>query len=115
MELQKNEIKTKKIENFYYQLLIECHKKRKSVNQIERELGYPRNSLHNYKNGSSPSAERLIEMSEYFNVSPKHLLGIKETERESLIREFFQGLNTSEKREMSRFCHQWLLSQSSIR
>ena len=28
---------------------------KKSFNQVERDLGYPRNALHNYKNGVEPS------------------------------------------------------------
>lgn len=34
----------------------------KSTNQIECELGYPRNVLHNYRTGSELSATRLMEL-----------------------------------------------------
>lgn len=46
----------------------------KSINQIERELGYPRNTLTTYKR-SNPSTKRLDELAEYFNVSVDYLLG----------------------------------------
>ncbi|MGL5898276.1 MAG: helix-turn-helix domain-containing protein [Lactobacillaceae bacterium] len=48
----------------------------KSTNQIERELGYPRNALHNYRTGSEPSATRLMELSQYFQLSPGYLMGV---------------------------------------
>jgi len=112
MNIDKNEMEIEKIGVFYHQLLIECQNVRKSVNQIERELGYPRNALHNYKNGRSPSSKRLLELSEYFDVSPKYLLGIEDSKTKSSIQEFFEGLNAFEKQEMSRFCHQWLMLQS---
>ncbi|KSU01803.1 transcription regulator [Lactococcus lactis subsp. lactis] len=46
----------------------------KSINQIERELGYPRNTLTTYKR-SNPSTKRLNELAEYFNVTVDFLLG----------------------------------------
>ncbi len=49
---------------------------KKSFNQVERDLGYPRNALHNYKNGVEPSGIRLIELAHYFGVTPEYLLGI---------------------------------------
>ncbi len=60
---------------FYSRLKQEIEKSGKSTNQIERELGYSRNALHNYKNGTEPSGTRLIEIAEYFHVSPKFLIG----------------------------------------
>ena len=108
---ENKEVELEKEAIFYQKLLIECQKKRKSVNQIERELGYPRNALHNYKNGRNPSGERLVELSEYFDVSPKYLIGRAEPESFYSIHQFFEGLNTKEKREMSDLCHQWLMFQ----
>lgn len=50
----------------------------KSLNQIERELGYTRNALNQYKKGSTPSAKRTAEIAEYFGVSTDYLLGREE-------------------------------------
>lgn len=44
------------------------------MNQIERELGYPRNTISSYKR-QNPSTKRLDELAEYFNVSVDYLLG----------------------------------------
>lgn len=49
----------------------------KSMNQIETELNYPRNTLQSYKR-SKPSAKRLEEIAKYFGVSTDYLLGRKE-------------------------------------
>ena len=46
----------------------------KSMNEIDRELGYPRNTLAGLKN-RKPSIGRLNEIAEYFNVSTDYLLG----------------------------------------
>ncbi|WP_251920024.1 helix-turn-helix domain-containing protein [Lactococcus lactis] len=47
----------------------------KSFNQVERELRYPRNALANYRLGKEPSAKRLTEIADYFNVTTEYLLG----------------------------------------
>lgn len=46
----------------------------KSMNQIERELGYPRNTLSSFRR-QKPSVTRLEEIARYFNVSTDYLLG----------------------------------------
>lgn len=60
---------------FYDRLKTLVTESHKSFNQIERELGYPRNAFSNYRNGVKPSAKRLSEIADYFNVSPEFLLG----------------------------------------
>ena len=65
----------KKYEVFAIRFMGECDKLNKSVNQIERDLGYPRNTLQNYKKGTIPSALRLLELAQYFGVSPQYLVG----------------------------------------
>lgn len=49
-------------------------KQGKSLNKVEEDLGYGRNVLYRLKN-SNPSAERLEEIADYFNVSVDYLLG----------------------------------------
>ena len=51
-----------------------ANKQQKSLNKVEEELGYGKNVLYRLKN-SSPSAERLQELADYFNVSTDYLLG----------------------------------------
>ena len=48
----------------------------KSFKQIEKDLGYSRKSLSIYKTKTMPSAIRLLELAEYFDVTPRYLLGM---------------------------------------
>ncbi|EOF60446.1 helix-turn-helix protein [Enterococcus hirae EnGen0127] len=52
----------------------------KSLNKIEEELGYGKNVLYRLKD-SKPSAERLEELANYFDVSVDYLLGRTEKKR----------------------------------
>ncbi|WP_349652039.1 helix-turn-helix domain-containing protein [Lactococcus lactis] len=97
---------------FYDRLIEECQKTGKSVNQVERELGYPRNALHNYKNVCTPSVKRLVCLAEYFGVSPKYFLEGVDATQYNPMQKFFQDLDATEKMELSRLCHNWLLSQT---
>ena len=49
-------------------------KRRKALGQVEEDLGYGRNTLYKIKN-STPNAERIAEIANYFNVSTDYLLG----------------------------------------
>lgn len=60
---------------FYETLKSLAEEHSKSLNQIERELGYPRNALNQYKKGNIPSAKRTAEIAEYFGVTSDYLLG----------------------------------------
>ncbi|HEL1984375.1 TPA: helix-turn-helix transcriptional regulator [Streptococcus suis] len=46
----------------------------KSLGTVEENLGYGRNTLYKIKN-STPNAERIAEIANYFNVSTDYLLG----------------------------------------
>lgn len=62
----------------FYDILMELIEQRGiSRNGVEKELGYPRNALSNYEKGRVPSAVRLLELSNYFDVSPEFLMGEK--------------------------------------
>lgn len=93
---------------FYERLLQAIKQTGKSVNQIERELGYPRNSLHNYRNHTEPSGIRLIELSQYFQVSPAYLIG--KTQNNSCIdlKNFFHHLNDEEKLKVLNLSQEWV-------
>ena len=74
----------------------------KSFNQIEKELGYSRNALSNYKTKTMPSAIRLLELAEYFDVSPRYLLGMDEMcensrEKNSFTEFLFENLDKNQK------------------
>lgn len=55
-------------------------KQGKSLNKIEEELGWSRNTLYSLK-VNKPSSERLEALADYFNVSVDYLLGRGETKK----------------------------------
>jgi transcriptional regulator with XRE-family HTH domain len=88
----------------------------KSFNQIEKELGYSRNSLSNYKVQTMPSAIRLLELAEYFNVTPRYLLGMdnicsKNQEKNEFAEFLFKNLDKNQKLEICRFSQAWMLEE----
>ncbi|CZD36058.1 helix-turn-helix transcriptional regulator [Streptococcus pneumoniae] len=58
-----------------FEKIKELAKKRgKALGQVEEDLSYGRNTLYKIKN-STPNAERIAEIANYFNVSTDYLLG----------------------------------------
>lgn len=58
-----------------FEKIKELAKKRgKALGQVEEDLGYGRNTLYKIKN-STPNAERIAEIANYFHVSTDYLLG----------------------------------------
>ena len=49
-------------------------KKGISINRLEEQLGFSRNTIYNMKT-KKPNAERIAEIADYFNVSTDYLLG----------------------------------------
>ena len=49
-------------------------KQGKSINDVERDMGYSQNTLYRLKR-TNPSAKKLTEIADYFNVSADYLLG----------------------------------------
>lgn len=92
---------------FYERLLIEIEQTAKSVNQIERELGYPRNALHNYKNVKNPSIERVMQLAQYFGVPFEYLVGEVQEVKLPSPYVLFQKFDTRQKFEMSILCQTW--------
>lgn len=92
---------------FYCRLRQKIKKSRKSTNKIEWKLGYSRKALHKYKNGIEPSGTRLIEIVEYFHVSPKFLIGKTNLSSENIPIILFEQLSDVQKFEMLKLCHNW--------
>ena len=63
---------------FYERLKTLASERKKSFNQIEKDLNYGKNTLYRYK-VQNPTQERLLELAEYFDVSVDYLLGRDET------------------------------------
>lgn len=96
---------------FYTRLKEECKKRNLSINQLERNLGYPRNALNNYQvTDHCPSGIRLIEIADYFDVSPKYLLGLLEKESHLDAINYFNGLETEEKKKIILVSQEWLIN-----
>ena len=80
----------------------------KSFNQIEKELGYSRNALSNYI--------RLLELAEYFDVTPRYLLGMdkicsKNHEERDFAEFLFKSLDKNQKIEICKFSQTWMLQE----
>lgn len=95
--------------NFYEHLLEQSKIRHLSINEIERVLGYPRNSLNNYKYGSEPSATRLLDISHFFNVAPELLMGETDYPKREEVKDYFKNLPIVQKKELISFGQEWLL------
>lgn len=52
-----------------------ARKHSKTMKQVTMDLNYSENYFYTLKNGKQPSAEKLNEIADYFNVSVDYLLG----------------------------------------
>lgn len=94
--------------SIFYERLTELSKRSgKSKNYIERELGYPRNALNNYKKGREPSGSRLLELAAYFDVSPEYLLGKSDEVYYRSSKIVFSHLNNEEKYRLYLTSKKW--------
>lgn len=96
---------------FYKRLKEEIQLKGKTFNQVERELGYSRNALNNYKHGNEPSGTRLVELSEYLMVSPAYLVGKSNKSDAFSLKKTFKNLSFAQKRELYSICESWAISE----
>lgn len=55
-----------------------ANKQGKSINDVESELNYSQNTLYRLKR-TNPSAKKLEELADYFDVSTDYLLGRTDT------------------------------------
>lgn len=93
---------------FSERLIKAVEQSNKSINCIERELGYSRNALHNYKSGAEPSGSRLVELSQYFQLAPEYLIG-KSDETFSICPEIvFNRMDEEQKIELLMLSLKWM-------
>ncbi|MFC4651442.1 helix-turn-helix domain-containing protein [Lactococcus nasutitermitis] len=98
---------------FYDRLKTLVVESKKSFNQVERELNYPRNALANYRLGKQPSARRLSELADYFNVSNEYLLEKSDNRDHKQIQTLFNKLSPKRKTEVLDFIQKQLESQTA--
>lgn len=55
------------------------------MKQVTIDLGYSENYFYSLKSGKQPSAEKLQEIADYFNVSVDYLLGREERETPKFV------------------------------
>jgi transcriptional regulator with XRE-family HTH domain len=97
----------------FYERIKECAKEKgASLNKVERELGYPRNSLSNYKLGQEPGTRRLAELSHYFGVSREYLLGSTDVKMSDEFSYLIEQLTENRKTEVLKFINGKLFEQS---
>lgn len=74
-----------------------CKKHGISLNTLEENLGYSRNTIYSLKK-QKPNAERIAEIADYFNVSTDYLLG--RTDNPNIAKDS-QEFTTADLREMA--------------
>ncbi|MFK4894738.1 helix-turn-helix domain-containing protein [Lactococcus petauri] len=86
--------------NFYERLTELVEKSGKSMNQIDRELNFPRNTISGFKN-KKPSISRLNKIAEYFDVTTDYLIGQEpQTPEFSVIQRRAKELTPEQQREL---------------
>ena len=55
-----------------------CESQGITVAELERELGFSNSTIRKWGNSTSPSIDKIIKISEYFNVSVDYILGFTE-------------------------------------
>ena len=58
---------------FYDRLVALAKEKKKSINQVEIDLGFSKNTLYNTKK-YTPQGDKLAKLADYFEVSTDYLL-----------------------------------------
>lgn len=56
-----------------------CFNSGKKTNSVGKELGISSGTISQWKNGSVPSGEKLVQLADYFGVSVDYLLGIQDS------------------------------------
>lgn len=99
--------------HFYERFMEQVKLVHKTVSEVERDLGYPRNALKNYKYDVMPSGARLIELSHYFEVTPEYLIGVERPITGKLLESFFENLTPQQKANIYFIAQKWAGRYSS--
>ncbi len=92
---------------FHQRLKEQCKKINKPIYCVEQELNYPKSALNNYRYGKIPSGVRLLELANYFDVTPEYLLGLSDDPNKNTVAEYFYGLEINKKRELYQLCKEY--------
>lgn len=77
----------------FYEKLEAILKERKSnINQFAKDIGIKQQTIANWKVRSNPTAEYIVKIAEYLNVSADYLLGIEIKHDTTRINAFEQQL-----------------------
>lgn len=74
-------------------------KKGISINRLEEQLGFSRNTIYNMKT-KKPNAERVAAIADYFNVSTDYLLG--RTDNPKIASDDVSSYSTEDLRKMAK-------------
>ena len=92
---------------FYLQLEELCKQNNIKITVLLKFLGKSKSSATSWKNGTLPSGETLLKISEYFNVSIDYLLTGKENHElscnETEWLNLYRQLNPEEQKQCLRF------------
>ena len=71
-----NKFKEYRYENlkFYENLIIFIDSRKISARKFCKDLGYAKDNIHRWRNGTQPTIQRLLEMTKYFNCSIDDLI-----------------------------------------
>lgn len=67
---------------FYDQYVLLCNQKGMAPSRVAQNIGLSKAAVSHWKNGSTPNAEILAKLSDYFNVSTDFLLGKTDIKKE---------------------------------
>jgi transcriptional regulator with XRE-family HTH domain len=85
-----------------------ANKRKLSLNQVEEQMGYSKNTLYKLKY-QKPGTERLEQLADYFNVSTDYLLGREKAEEDqyeqqlvAMFRKQTDGMDDSQKEKFNK-------------
>lgn len=65
----------------YERIKLLCAKNGISIAKLEFDLGFGNSSIKKWEKVSSPSADKIVKVASYFNVSTDYILGLSEIDR----------------------------------
>lgn len=82
-----------------------CEERKISINDLEKALGYSRNTLYRLKT-QNPGADKLEEIADYFDVSTDYLLGRTDKKR-------YYDLTDKDERDIEKQLEEMIQNMSS--